>query len=160
MRIRRPHSLATQMARALQLQWVPPDPDDFVWSNWSHLDQLGHAPHSWPTPDGYPDENAHWLSVGAMVSRWNLAVWFAHGVVPGMPFEARTTMTWAANRRWGEWLDALARALVGQPWPPDVRTCVLAHYGVTENTVFRDWDHWAAADVVTMLFQTATFQRH
>jgi uncharacterized protein (DUF1800 family) len=159
-RVRRPQSLATQMARALQLRWVAPDPDQFLWSTWSNLDQLGHAPHAWPTPDGYPDETSHWLSVGAMVSRWNLAVWFAYGSVAGLPFQARTTMDWAPNRRWGEWLDALARAFVGEPWPPEVRQSVLDHHGVGDATVFRSWDHWAAAPVITVLLQTPTFQRH
>jgi uncharacterized protein (DUF1800 family) len=159
-RVRRPQSLATQMARALQLGWVAPDPDQFLWNTWSNLDQLGHAPHSWPTPDGYPDESAHWLSVGAMVSRWNLAVWFAFGSVPGLAFQARSTMDWAPNRRWGEWLDALARAFAGEPWPPEVRASVLTHHGVSETTVFRSWDHWAAAPVITVLLQTPGFQRH
>lgn len=160
-RIRRPHSLATQMARALQRPWVQPsNPESFMWANWSKLDQLGHAPHTWPTPDGYPDENAHWLSAGALVSRWNLAVWLACGSVDGMPFTAADTMGWAPNHQWGEWLDALARAFVGEPWPPEVRASVLAQHEVTETTVFRSWDHWSAAPVVTVLLQTPVFQRH
>ncbi len=159
-KVRRPTSLVTQMVRSLGLTWIEPaNTDGFLWANWSNLDQLGNANHSWPDPDGFPDENAAWLSVGSLVSRWNLAVWIAYGTVAGLPFDAEATMDWAPNRRWGEWLDALALAIAGEPWVPDVRDSVLAQYGVSENTVFRDWDHWAARPIVALLLQTPGFQR-
>lgn len=159
-KIRRPAALVTQMARALDVKWsAPAKPDNLLWSLWSNLEQLGHANHSWPSPAGYPDVNGHWLSVGSLVSRWNLAVWFAFDGVPGMTFDARATMAWAKHDRWGEWLDALALSITGEPWPPEVRATVLTHYEVTDDTVFRPWDHWAAQPVTAVLLQTVGFQR-
>jgi hypothetical protein len=76
-----------------------------------------------------------------------------------MPFDARETMDWAPNGRWGEWLDALAVRITGVGWPPEQRAAILENFEVTENTVFRDWDHWAAPQVVTVLLQTPGFQR-
>lgn len=159
-KLRRPASLVTQMARALGLQWSPPSrPDDFLWANWSRLEQMGNANHSWPSPNGYPDANGFWLSAGSLVSRWNLAVWLAYGTVAGLPFDAKATMDWAPNKKWGEWLDRMALAIAGEPWPPAVRATVLAKYGVTDQTVFRSWDHNYAKPIVTVLLQTAGFQR-
>ncbi len=159
-KVRRPQSLVTQMVRALGIQWqIPSKPDNFLWANWSNLEQLGNANHAWPAPNGYPDANGFWLSVGALVSRWNLAVWLAYDTIAGMHFDAAATMDWAPNRRWGEWLDALAERIAGEPWPPEVRASVLSHHGVTETTVFRSWDHHAAKAVVAVLLQTAGFQR-
>ncbi len=159
-KLRRPASLVTQMARALGVKWVAPaKPDDFLWANWSRLEQMGNANHSWPAPNGYPDANGFWLSVGSLVSRWNLAVWLAYGTVAGLPFDAKATMDWAPNKKWGEWLDVMALAIAGEPWPPGVRSTVLAKYGVTDQTVFRSWDHNYAKPIVTVLLQTAGFQR-
>lgn len=159
-KVRRPVSLITQMVRALGIKWqTPAEPDNFLWRNWNAAEGLGNAHHSWPAPDGYPDANGYWLSVGSLVTRWNLAVWFAHDAVDGMPFDAQATMNWAPNRRWGEWLDALATRVTGVGWPPEQRAAILAHFEVTENTVFRSWDRWAAPHVVTVLLQTPGFQR-
>lgn len=159
-KVRRPASLVTQMVRALGIEWrTPGNPDSFLWRNWNALAGLGNANHSWPAPNGYPDANGYWLSVGALVGRWNLAVWFSHGAVDGMPFDAEDTMQWAPSGRWGEWLDALADRVTGEPWPPAQRASILAHFGVDERTEFRPWDHWAAPQVVTVLLQTPGFQR-
>lgn len=159
-KVRRPASLMTQMVRALGIKWqAPAKPDNFLWRNWSAAESLGNAHHSWPAPDGYPDTNGYWLSVGSLVGRWNMAVPLAHNSVDGMPFDAKATMAWAPNRRWGEWLDALAGRIAGEAWLPSQRTAILEHFGVTESTVFRSWDHWAAPHVLTVLLQTPGFQR-
>ncbi len=159
-RVRRPASLLTQMARALQLQWeAPNNPDSFLWQNWNSLEGLGNANHDWPAPNGYPDVNGYWLSVGSLVSRWNLAVWLAYDTVDGMPFDAASTQAWAPNQLWGEWLDAIAERFTGEPWAPDLRDSILAKYEVTADTRFRSWDHYYAAPIITVLLQTAGFQR-
>ena len=159
-KVRRPASLVTQFVRALGIEWqTPSDPDSFLWRNWNGLASLGNANHSWPAPNGYPDSNGYWLSVGALVARWNLAVWFSHGAIDGLPFDAASTMQWAPNGRWGEWLDELAMRTTGEPWPPQQRTTILEHFDVDADTEFRPWDHWAAPQVVTVLLQTPRFQR-
>ena len=159
-RVRRPASLLTQLVRALGIQWTTPsNPDSFLWRNWNSLSQLGNANHAWPAPNGYPDANGAWLSVGALVSRWNLPVWLVYNTVDGMPFDAAATQAWAPNRRWGEWLDALAARIAGEPWPPELRALILQEHGVTEQTTFRSWDHHYAKPVITALLQTPGFQR-
>ncbi|MFV0317888.1 MAG: DUF1800 domain-containing protein, partial [Microthrixaceae bacterium] len=159
-RVRRPASLLTQMVRALGIQWqTPSNPDNFVWRNWSTLAQLGNANHDWAAPNGYPDANGAWLSVGALVSRWNMAVWFAYGSIDGLPFDAKATMAWASSGKWGEWLDVIASRFTGAPWPPGLKESVLREFGVTAGTTFRSWDHWSAPKVITTLLQTPGFQR-
>lgn len=48
------------------------------------LNQMGHIPFAWPTPDGYPDRKESWAAAPVMLARWNLGLAFAGGsVVPG-----------------------------------------------------------------------------
>ncbi len=35
--------------------------------------QMGHAPHSWQSPDGFPDSARYWLSATGLLGRWNFA---------------------------------------------------------------------------------------
>ena len=159
-KVRRPQSLLTQYARALGVQWSEPaNPDQLMWNVWGQLEQMGNTNHGWAAPNGYPDANAAWLSVGALVSRWNSAVYLAHGTVQGLDFDARATMEWSADGTWGGWLDALGERIAAEPWPEAVRAAVFAEWGVTEGTEFRSWDHWAAPNVVAVLLQTPVFQR-
>ena len=159
-KVRRPQSLVTQYVRALGVGWTQPaNPDSFLWKIWGTLEQLGNANHAWPAPNGYPDASNAWLSVGALLARWNAAVYLAHGTVAGLGFDARATMDWSPDGTWGGWLTALADRIAGEAWPDGVRAAVLAEYGVTEQTTFRNWDHWAAPNVVVVLLQTAGFQR-
>ena len=46
-----------------------------------YLVRMGHAPFSFPTPDGYPDEATPWL--GTMLWRWNFAVALAGNRIQG-----------------------------------------------------------------------------
>ncbi|MCO5320305.1 MAG: DUF1800 domain-containing protein [Microthrixaceae bacterium] len=159
-KVRRPASLLTQLIRALDIAWqTPSNPDSFLWRNWNALAQLGNANHAWPAPNGYPDANGFWLSVGSLVSRWNMPVWLVYNSVDGMPYDAAATQSWAPNRKWGEWLDALATRIAGEPWPPELRASILSQYGVTDQTVFRSWDHHYAKPIITVLLQTPGFQR-
>ena len=43
------------------------------------LAQMGHAPLSWPFPDGYPDVAVHWVNANYQVLRWNLYGNFVRG---------------------------------------------------------------------------------
>lgn len=40
---------------------------------------LGHAPFTWTTPDGFPDDQQAWLSTSAQLSRWNFGLGVADG---------------------------------------------------------------------------------
>lgn len=59
---RTPYELMVAQARALNRMWH----DDDLWLLVQILDALGHRPGYWETPDGYPDETAHWLSPNAL----------------------------------------------------------------------------------------------
>lgn len=57
-KFRTPQELLIAQARALGQHWDDQD----LWRANEFLKALGHYPWHWWTPDGYPDENDHWLS--------------------------------------------------------------------------------------------------
>lgn len=70
------------------------------------LERLGHAPYSWPTPDGYPDNAEHWRA--GLLQRWRFADELAHGELAAAPVDAAQLITRAGGR------EPLARALLGR----------------------------------------------
>jgi uncharacterized protein (DUF1800 family) len=46
-----------------------------------YLNRMGHAPFSFPTPDGYPDTAAHWL--GTLLWRWNFSLALSENKIKG-----------------------------------------------------------------------------
>jgi uncharacterized protein (DUF1800 family) len=46
-----------------------------------YLQRMGHAPFSYPTPEGYPDTAAPWL--GTLLWRWNFAVALSENQIKG-----------------------------------------------------------------------------
>lgn len=46
------------------------------------LNRMGHGLFQYPTPDGYPDEEAPWM--GTLMWRWNFSLGLADGSVPGV----------------------------------------------------------------------------
>jgi uncharacterized protein (DUF1800 family) len=50
------------------------------------LQRLGHAPFRYPTPDGYPEEAAHWQST--LLWRWNFAAALAENQITGTRVDA------------------------------------------------------------------------
>ena len=51
----------------------------------SELKGMGHAPLSWPFPDGYPDVATHWVNASYQVVRWNVYRHFLQGNTWGAP---------------------------------------------------------------------------
>ena len=45
----------------------------------NELKGMGHAPLSWPFPDGYPDVATHWVNASYQVVRWNVYRHFVLG---------------------------------------------------------------------------------
>jgi uncharacterized protein (DUF1800 family) len=45
---------------------------------------MGQLPFYWPTPDGYPDEQAYWASTGGMLNRWRLSFLSFAAVIPAL----------------------------------------------------------------------------
>jgi uncharacterized protein (DUF1800 family) len=70
------------------------------------LERLGHAPYSWPTPDGYPDAAEHWRA--GLLQRWRFADELAHGELAAAPVDAAQLIVRAGGR------EPLARALLGR----------------------------------------------
>lgn len=50
-----------------------------------YLNRMGHAPFSYPTPEGYPDTASHWL--GTLLWRWNFAVALGENKIKGTKVE-------------------------------------------------------------------------
>jgi hypothetical protein len=46
---------------------------------------MGHAPLSWPFPDGYPDTAKNWVNASQQVVRWNVYGSFVQGHIWSMP---------------------------------------------------------------------------
>ena len=67
------------------------------------LERMGHAPHQYPTPDGYPMEAAPWL--GTLLWRWKFAIALASGQLAGTTIDASALTGNAspgfAARAWG-----------------------------------------------------------
>jgi uncharacterized protein (DUF1800 family) len=51
-----------------------------------YLRRMGHAPFSYPTPDGYPEPAAPWL--GTLLWRWNFALAISENKLPGTKVDA------------------------------------------------------------------------
>jgi uncharacterized protein (DUF1800 family) len=63
-RIRRPYEMMASWVRALLVnETISVDRD---WAIDSPMGALQHAPYTWQTPDGFPDEDSWWLSPDAM----------------------------------------------------------------------------------------------
>ncbi len=51
----------------------------------SYLENMGHVPFRYPTPDGYPMEAAHWHST--LLWRWKFALALANNRIKGTRIE-------------------------------------------------------------------------
>ncbi len=50
-----------------------------------YLRRMGHAPFNYPTPDGYPEEEAPWM--GTLLWRWNFALGLSENKIKGTKIE-------------------------------------------------------------------------
>jgi uncharacterized protein (DUF1800 family) len=51
----------------------------------NELARMGHAPLSWPFPDGYPDVAVNWVNANSQVLRWNVYGNFVRGNIWQVP---------------------------------------------------------------------------
>ena len=106
----------------------------FTSSATNTLRLLGQVPHAWSTPDGYPDTDAHWLSAGAMVNRWNLATNVSNGLGAPAPTHDLTRIIGTPTpTTWGGVLDAAARSILGEPLDDATRSAILTAFGQTAS---------------------------
>jgi hypothetical protein len=158
-RIRRPIELYAAAIRAtVDAPWNPSNPDDTKWNlNWI-VSPLGGMPHQWPTPDGYPDHDVHWVSVGALIGRWNLATQVASGGVPGFTIDWSTINRWSTGTTVGAWLTAASQRL-GVPLDAVTRARLLAAVSRTETQVLRPTnDRWIFPLLLALLMQQPQFE--
>ncbi len=101
----------------------------------NYLRDLGHAPLSHGTPDGYPDFADPWLSSGGTMARWNSAKSLSMGDNPGFT-KPDYTNALAGATTYGQALDQLSVGLLQQKLTSDWATTVLEFLGKTATEPF------------------------
>ncbi|MFN8444715.1 MAG: DUF1800 domain-containing protein [Caldilineaceae bacterium] len=82
------------------------------------LARMGQLPFAWPTPDGYPDHNADWLS--NLLPRWQFALALVRNEIPGTTVDLPTLIS--PQQSTADELDRLALLLCGEALSPLIRT--------------------------------------
>jgi uncharacterized protein (DUF1800 family) len=100
LKLKRPLHFVASAIRACDARC---EPDDALLER---LERLGHAPYSWPTPDGYPDTAAHWRA--GLLARWRFADELAHGGLKAARVDAAELCARAGGR------ERLAPACLGR----------------------------------------------
>ncbi len=126
------------------------------------LERHGQRLFSWPTPDGYPDTSAEWLSSDAMLRRWETAGLLAHneladGIVVDLPALLPTPLP----STMGQMLDAYVERLTGSAAAPGEITALAAFIGVdaadpASTTPFDDPN--LLADCTALILARPSFQ--
>lgn len=166
-RIRRPlEVLAAGLRATSDVPFNASTAEDTKWSFHGMLNALNAMPHHWPTPDGYPDKDAAWVSVGSMISRWNLATFMGNGNIPGFVRDWSTIPAWVAGPAGGpvtgstvgEWLDAAAQRL-GVPLDAAGKQRMLVSVGrVASTPITASGNRWVAPKLLGQLMQQPQFQ--
>ena len=99
------------------------------------LRRMGQAPFQYPTPEGYPDEEASWL--GTLLWRWNFAAALAGNRIEGTEVRA----------------DRLREALGGEE---GVRSHLLGRLATADERAILD----ASPDSLALLIASPGFQRY
>ncbi len=125
------------------------------------LSQMGHAPLSWPLPDGYPDVAEAWLSAGGMMRRWNAHLGLVGGWwTDGMTMPAPTTLLGATPPATiGAVIDALATRLIGVPLAGAQRAAIVAFAcsrtaGYTETSSSANLLRWDLGAVTSLILNS------
>jgi hypothetical protein len=75
---KRPFEAFAQALRATSAEFSP-TAFPAAWMPYNLLDaliqQTGHGPFRWPTPDGFPDVASKWQGVGTLAQTWKLMSW-------------------------------------------------------------------------------------
>lgn len=155
-RVRRPLEFYAATLRALRLQWDPARAGDFAAFTTGQLRQLDQIPHAWPTPDGYPDQDAAWTGAGSMVTRWNLAARAGSGFgLPVPVFDPARVVGTPVPATVGEALDRVAVAVLGEPLDRSARAALLAATGQTATT---RWNPGWSRSVIALVLQSPQHQ--
>ena len=115
-KLRRPMELVVAAGRALGVR--PGSDPDGLRDLARTLDDVGHAPFRWTTPNGYPDVAAAWQSAGQALGQWRIMARFLsgrdeHGVGVKDPTTLLTAPASATTP--AAVADQLARRYLGRP---------------------------------------------
>lgn len=100
--------------------------DSYFRLLYDFLITMGHVPFEWPTPDGYPDDAAYWISTNALLNRWNFGVGAADG---GLDYFIQTRIFELMNgaRRPTEIVDTLTDRILHRDLAPEDRAIFLEY---------------------------------
>lgn len=87
----------------------------------AYLLRMGQLPFAWPTPDGFPDRNADWMT--NLLPRWQFALALVRNEVPGTSVDLMATI--AADSAVAAQLARLSDLLLGGPLPAATSAALL-----------------------------------
>jgi uncharacterized protein (DUF1800 family) len=90
-KVRRPFELLVGFIRATGGVASP------SWNLMGGLESTGYLMFSWPTPDGLPDTNQHWLTTDTVLRGWNLLLGMYGTVVNGAQAQLAAALPADAN---------------------------------------------------------------
>jgi uncharacterized protein (DUF1800 family) len=155
---KRPLEDVVSSARALDLPLGPTTGKGLEAVYWQ-LNNLGHAPLGWPSPNGYPDVAPAWSSAGQMLDRWSMHRALAHGWWEGMK---REKLPADLRPRKGDtyraWFDRLGVRLIGQR-PNARQRAALSTFVGAKSTARVDQGRmeWQAGHVVALVLDSPQF---
>jgi uncharacterized protein (DUF1800 family) len=119
----------------------------------NELARMGHAPLSWPFPDGYPDVASSWVNASYQVTRWNVYGNFVQGNTWNQP--AWETLLPNRETNLDRQIDQISQLLLfkelGSADRVSVRNAVTKVYGSNPdlNNSYRD----ISALIARLIFQ-------
>jgi uncharacterized protein (DUF1800 family) len=112
LKYRRPSDYLPFVLRALGADVVVPTAPSQLGAFSAVYSPLHQTPFMWDAPDGYPDDEASWLSAGADLARWNLVGVTATNRIPQFVVNLGPLAAGLPGRTAHEVYSAISRALV------------------------------------------------
>jgi uncharacterized protein (DUF1800 family) len=158
-RIRRPLELWSAMVRTLAgTGWDGARMRESRWGLVGATSSLNQVPHWWPDPDGYPDRDANWVGVGAMIGRWNMATWVVRGMSGVFSINWTEVRNWTAGSTIGEWFAAACQR-TGVTVSTAARDRMLAElYRTADSPLTQGGNQWAMENLLIQILQAPDFQ--
>lgn len=155
---KRPLEDVVSSARALDLPFGPATAKGLEAVYWE-LNNLGHAPLAWPSPNGYPDVAPAWASAGQLLERWSMHRALTYGWWEGMK---QAKLPAVLRPRKGDtyraWFDRLGEHLIGQRPDTRQRTALATFVGAKPTArVDHGRMEWQAGHVVALVLDSPQF---
>jgi hypothetical protein len=87
------------------------------------LQQLGQAPFSWESPNGFPDAAGAWINTSGLLHRWNYALAVAFNALKDTSVDLSKLVSNPTSMAAG--IDALSLRLLGEKLPANERQIIL-----------------------------------